>query len=58
MAYSKKAHKYLFKAFYGRTKNKKYELQILKYNIHHTNVIAMQDIILISKVLVRSAKKK
>ncbi len=41
MAYSEAAHKYLLKAFYGRTNKKEYELQILKHNICHTNVIAM-----------------
>ncbi len=41
MAYSEAAHKYLFKVFYGQTNKKEYELQILNYNICHTNVIAM-----------------
>ena len=57
-AHSEAAHKYLFKAFYGQTNKKEYELQILEHNIHHTNVIAMQDAILIAKVLVRGVKKK
>ena len=51
-------HKYLFKVFYKKTNKKKYKLQILEYNIHHTNVIAMQDAILIAKIPVRSDKKK
>ena len=51
-------HKYLLKAFYGKTNKKKYESQILKYNIYYTNIIAMQDAILIAKVLVGNAKKK
>ena len=40
-AYSEIAHKYFFKAFYGRTNEKKYESQILKYNINYTNIIAI-----------------
>ncbi len=57
-AYSEAAHKYLFKAFYGRTNKKKYESQILKQNICHTNIIAMQDAILMAKVLDGGAKRK
>ena len=57
-AYSKAAHKYLLKAFYGQTNKKEYESQILEHNIYHTNVIAMQDAILIAKVLVGSDKNK
>lgn len=34
------------------------ELQILKYNIYHTNVFIVQDTILIVKVPIESAKKK
>ena len=33
-------------------------MQILEHNIRHTNVIAIQDVILIAKILVGSAKKK
>lgn len=51
-------HKYFLKAFYKRTNKKKYESRILEYNIYHTNIITMQDTILIAKILVRSAKKK
>ena len=36
---------------------KEYKLQILKHNICHTNVIAIQDAILIAKILDGSAKK-
>lgn len=57
MAYNKKAYKYLFKFFYTQTKKKKHKLQILKYNIYHTNIIAMQNTIFIDKVLVGSTKK-
>ena len=58
MAHNKIVHKYLLKAFYRRINNKKYKSQILKYNICHTNVIAIQDIILIAKVPIGSVKKK
>ena len=57
-AYSKIAYQYFFKAFYGQTNKKKYKSQILKHNIRHTNVIAMQDVILMAKLLDKSAKKK
>ncbi len=55
--HSKAAHKYLLKVFYGQTNKKKYKSQILKHNIRHTNVIAMQDAILMAKVLDGSVKK-
>lgn len=58
MAYNKKAYKYPFKFFYTQTKKKKHKLQILKYNIYYTNIIAMQNTIFIDKVLVESTKKK
>ncbi len=58
MAHSKVAHKYLLKAFYGRTNKKEYKLQISKHDIYYTNVIAMQDAILMAKVLDGSAKRK
>ena len=57
-AYSEAAHKYLLKNFYGQTNKKEYQLPILKHNIRHININAMQDTIIIAKVLVRSAKKK
>ncbi len=56
--HSEAAHKYLPKTFYGRTNKKEYESQILKYNIRHTNIIAIQDAMLIAKVLDGSAKRK
>ncbi len=40
-AHNEVAYKYLLKAFYGPTNKKVYESQILKYNICHTNVIAI-----------------
>ena len=51
-------HKYLFKVFYRKINKKEYKLQILEYNKYHINLIALQNIILIVKVLVKSAKKK
>ncbi len=56
-AHSEVAYKYLLKIFYGRTNKKEYKLQILKHNIRHTNVIAIQDAILMAKVLDRSEKR-
>lgn len=56
--YNKAAHKYFLKVFYKQTNKKEYKLQILKHNIHNTNVITMQNIILIAKVLDDSTKKK
>ena len=57
-AHSKAMHKYLLKAFYGRINKIEYESQILEHNIRHTNVNAMQNVILIAKIPVGSAKKK
>ncbi len=56
--HSEAVHKYFPQTFYGRTNKKEYELQILKHNIHYTNVIAMQDAILMAKVQDRSAERK
>ena len=58
MVHSEVAHKYLFKAFYRKTNKKKYKSQILEYNIYYTNIIAMQDSILITKIPIESVKKK
>lgn len=58
MAYNKVTYKYFLKAFYGKINKKKYKAQILKYNIHHTNVIAIQNALLIAKVPITSIKKK
>ncbi len=57
-AHSETAHKYLLQTFYGQTNKKEYESQILKYNICYTNVIVIQDAILIAKVLDESARRK
>lgn len=51
-------HKYLLKTFNGRTNNNKYKSQILKHNIYYTNVIAIQDTILMPKVVNSSDTKK
>ncbi len=48
-AHSKAANKYLLKAFYNRTHKKEYESQIWQYNVRHTNIIAMKDIIILEK---------
>ena len=57
MVHSETAHKYLFKTFYRRNNKNKYKSQILKHNICHTNVIIIQNTILMAKVLDGSAKK-
>ncbi len=58
MAHSEIAFKYLLKAFYRQSNKKEYESQILKHNICHTNIIVMQDAILMAKVLDGSTKRK
>lgn len=57
IAYSKVAHKYIFRVFYKRTNKKEYELQIFIPNISHINVIAIENIILMIIVLDISDKK-
>ena len=49
IAHSKATYKYLLKVFYNRTIKKKYNAQIRKHNIRHTNVIAMKDVIISKK---------
>lgn len=49
------AYKYIFKAFYNKTNKKKYNLQILWNNIHHINIIAMKDVIIVAE---KSGKNK
>lgn len=56
MAYSKVMHKYFLKTFYRRNRKKKYKLQILKYNICHTNIFTIQNTILLAQV--KSKNKK
>lgn len=58
MAYSKTAHNYLFKDFYKKANKKKYKLQTLIYNICYIKVIAIQNVIFISKILDRSNNNK
>ena len=48
-AYSKAAHKYLFKAFYNKTNKKEYKLQVWQYNIWYTNIIAIKKVIILKK---------
>ena len=55
-AYSATAYEYLLKSFYRRINKKKYKSQILKHNIHYTNVIIMQNVIFIVKICICSAK--
>lgn len=57
MVHHKIAHKYFFKVFYRRINKKNYKLLILMYNICHINIIAMQNSILMEKVLDRIDKK-
>ena len=47
--HSKAAHKYFLKAFYNKTNKKEYDLQIWQYNVCHTNIIAMKDVIISEK---------
>ena len=49
IAHNEAAHKYLFKVFYNKTIKKKYELQIWQYNMWHTNIIAIKDVIILKK---------
>ena len=49
--HSKAAHKYLRKAFYNMTNKEEYDAQIWQYNVRHTNVIAMKDVIISKKTL-------
>lgn len=48
-AHSKVAHKYLLKAFYNKTNKKEYNAQIRQHNVHHTNIIAIKDVIISEK---------
>ena len=48
-AHSKVAHQYLLKAFYNKTNKKEYNSQIQQYNVCHTNIIAMKDVIILEK---------
>ncbi len=48
-AHSETAHKYLLKTFYNRTNKKEYDLQIWQYNVRHTNIIEMKNVILVTE---------
>ena len=48
IAHSEAAHKYLLKAFYNKINKKEYDLQIWQYNVCHTNIIAMKNIIAVA----------
>lgn len=58
MTFGKTVYKYFLKAFYRKTNKKEYKSLILKHNECHTNVITMQNGILIAKVLDGNIKKK
>ena len=49
IAHNEIAHKYLLKTFYNKTNKKEYDLQIWQYNVRHTNIIAMKDVIIEKK---------
>ena len=57
MANSEVAYTYLLKAIHRRTNKKEYKLQILEHNIYLTNIIGIQNAILIAKISVSSVKK-
>lgn len=42
-------YKYLLKVFYNRTNKKMYKLQIWQYNVQHTNITEMKNVIIIKK---------
>ena len=42
-------HKYLLKAFYNKTNQKEYDLRIWQYNVCHTNIILIKDVIIEEK---------
>ena len=43
-------HKYLLKAFYNRTNKKEYDLQIWQYNVRHTIIIVIKNVIIEEEV--------
>ena len=50
-AHIKIAHKYLLKAFYNKNIKKEFNAQIRQHNVHHTNVIAIKDVIISKNAL-------
>lgn len=51
-------HELFLKVFYSWTNKKKYKKQILQYNICYTNKLAMQNTILIAKIVENTKKKE
>ena len=49
-AHNKAVHKYLLKAFYNKTNQKEYDLQIRQHNVRHSNIITIKDVINKKKV--------
>ena len=47
--HNKAVYKYLLKAFYNKMNKEKYNSQIWKHNVRHTNIIAIKDIIIKKK---------
>ncbi len=43
------ANKYLLKAFYNRTNKKEHDSQIWQYNVRHTNIIVIKDVIAVAE---------
>ena len=58
ISYSEVAQEHLLKIFYRRTNKKEYEMQNLEHDICYTNVIVIQNVILIAKVPFGGVKKK
>lgn len=58
IAHIKTAYKHRFESFYRQIHKKKYKSQILNLNIRHANVIAIQNIPIIAKILFGSIKKR
>lgn len=57
IAHSEIIYKYFFKSFYNRINKKKYNSEIRQYNVHHTNIIAIKDIVVVVE-RVRKIKKQ
>lgn len=43
------AYKYFLQVFYNKINKKEYDLQIRQHNVHHTNIVAMKDVIILEK---------
>lgn len=57
MTHNEVVHKHFLKAFYRETKKKRYESQILQYNIYHTNILAIEDTNFLAKAKYRKKKQ-